>query len=131
VAQLRRQRRWFAEHDTNVVVVTFEQPWRAAAYAREAGISWPILLDADRSLYTAYEMHRASRRKVLGVKNWWAYIRLILRGYKVQRPTDDIYQLGGDVLVDPQGIVRMHFVSESPVDRPAVASIQRMIENKP
>jgi hypothetical protein len=110
-----------------VAVVTFEQAWRAEAYVRDTGTTWPILLDRDRVLYTAYDMHRGSRRKVLGVRQWWTYIRLILRGHRVQRPTDDIYQLGGDVLIDPAGIVQLHFVSDSPVDRPSLDSIQRII----
>ncbi len=69
-------------------------------------------------------MERGSKRKVLGPSNWLVYLKLMFRGNKVQAPTDDVFQLGGDVLIDPKGIVRMHFVSDTPIDRPTVAEIK-------
>ena len=128
MSQLRQHRRWFAAHEVELLVVTFEQDWRAKQYVSETGLEFPLCLDHDRVLYRGYGMERGSTRKILGIGNWWHYIKLMLRGRRVHRPTDDIYQLGGDVLVDPNGIVRLHFVSETPVDRPAVAAIQAAIE---
>lgn len=110
-----------------VAVVTFEQRWRAEAYAKETGIEWPLLIDASHELYAAYQMERGSPLKVMGIANWLGYLKLMFRGRRVRRPTDDIYQLGGDVLIDEKKIIRYHFVSERPVDRPTVESLKQII----
>ncbi|MCA9215279.1 MAG: AhpC/TSA family protein [Planctomycetales bacterium] len=121
---MRKSIDWFDSHDVSVLVVTFEQEWRAKQYVDETGIEFPLCINRDRNLYQAFGMERGTKRKVLGIGNWWAYIKLMMAGQKLHSPTDDIYQLGGDVLIDPHGIVRFHFVSETPVDRPSVAEIQ-------
>ena len=101
-----------------VVVVTFESPAIAENYARETAFPWPILLDGSRELYRAYGMSRGGWWAVLGPSSWWGYLKLLLRARKLRRPTDDVYQLGGDVLIDPEGTVRLHHVSRIPIDRP-------------
>jgi hypothetical protein len=103
-----------------VVVVTFEQAWRARAYVEQTGLPWPLLLDPERCLFRAYGMERGTTREVIGWASCKAYLGLLLRGRRLRRPTDDVYQLGGDVLVDPQGIVRLHHVGRGPADRPTV-----------
>ena len=108
------------ERQIDVLVVTFEQAWRAEAYSKETGFPWPLLLDTDRSLYQAYGMDRGTANEVMGIHNWWLYLKLMARGGRVRRPTDDIYQLGGDVLIDPQGMVQLHYVGRGPADRPSI-----------
>jgi alkyl hydroperoxide reductase subunit AhpC len=125
--QLLQEKAWLDSQNVSVIVVTFEQEWRAKRYIDEIKLEWPLCIDHDRALYQAYGMERGSRKKVLGVGNWWHYIKLILHGRRVQRPTGDIYQLGGDVIVDPQSMVRFHFVSETPVDRPSLDQIKSAI----
>jgi hypothetical protein len=58
---------------------------------------------------------------------WPAYIKLLLRGRKLHLPSADIHQLGGDVLIDPAGIVRWRHVSSDPADRPSVESILEIV----
>ena len=108
--------------------MTFEQEWRAKQYSAETNLEFSLCIDRDRTLYRGYGMERGSKRKVLGLGNWWQYIKLMLGGQKLHRPTDDIYQLGGDVLIDPSGIVRLHFVSDTPIDRPSVKEIQAVVD---
>lgn len=115
----------------SVVVVTFESPAIAGNYARQTGFPWPILLDESRKLYRAYGMRRGGWWAVLGPSSWWGYLKLLLRGRKLRRPTDDIYQLGGDVLIDPPGTVRLHYVSRIPIDRPSVESLLDVVRSCP
>ena len=109
--------------DMKVCVVTFESEFFVSAYIRETGIPWPILMDKDRQLYTAYDMLRGRASDILGLRSWWAYAKLMLRGRRPRRSEGDIYQLGGDVLVDPEGIVRLHHVGRGPADRPEVSAL--------
>ena len=106
-----------------IVVVTFEARGRAEEYVRETGLRWPLLIDRRRVLYSAYGMGRGRWLAIWGPATWWAYLQLIGRGYRLKRPTSDIRQLGGDVLVDPAGRVALHHVGEGPADRPAVAAL--------
>ena len=106
-----------------IVVVTFEARERAEEYVRETGLRWPLLIDPRRVLYGAYGMGRGRRSAIWGPASWWAYMKLIGRGRRLRRPTGDIHQLGGDVLVDPAGRVALHHVGKGPADRPAVAAL--------
>jgi len=106
-----------------VCVVTFEREFFVSAYIRETGVHWPILLDKDRQLYTAYGMMRGRVTDVLGLRSWWAYAKLMARGRRLRRTEADVYQLGGDVLADPEGIVRFHHIGRGPADRPTITTL--------
>lgn len=105
----------------DVLAVTFESAAVARQYA--ADVPWPVLLDSSRELYAAYGMRRESVWNVWGPASWWGFITLLLRGRRLHWPTADVYQMGGDVLIGPDGIVRLHYVSQYPLDRPSVESL--------
>ena len=106
-----------------VVAVTFEAKERAQTYVRETALPWPLLVDRRRTLYHAYGMGRGGWWAIWGPASWGAYARLLARGRRLQRPTDDVLQLGGDVLVDPEGKIALHHVGRGPADRPAVSAL--------
>ena len=118
--QLHQRKEELEALAVDVLVVTFEREELATAYARDIKLPWPLLVDTTRSLFHAYGMDRGSAWQVYGPVNWWCYIKLLLRGRRLRRPTDDVHQLGGDVLIDPQGIVRMLHVTTTSTDRPSV-----------
>lgn len=124
---MRQHENEFPRLDLRVVVITFEARERAEEYVRETGLQWPLLIDRERTLYKAYGMDRGRWSAIWGPATWWAYAGLIMRGQRVQRPTDDVQQLGGDVLVDRMGRVALHHVGKSPADRPAVRAILERI----
>jgi len=109
--------------DAVVAVVTFSAPERVAAYQRDDLAPLTVLVDADRAAYRAFGMTRGSVRRVWGPKVWRAYARLLRRGRRLRRPTEDILQLGGDVVIGPDGTVTYQFRSEDPDDRPAVEEL--------
>jgi len=113
----------FARREVKVAIVTFENDFLARAYAAETALAWPILVDDARALYEGYGMLRASFWDVWGPRTWWAYLRELARGGRLTASGGDICQRGGDVLIDPDGIVRMHHVGAGPADRPAVKTI--------
>ena len=112
-----------------VAVVTFEDAARAQAYQKDVNLAWPLLIDADRGLYAAYGMHEGTTWEIMGPTSWSAYIKLMLRGRRPRRPTGNVHQLGGDVLIDPGGIVRVHHVSSGPADRPSVTSLLEVVQD--
>ena len=106
-----------------VAVVTFENDFFARSYVTETGLDWPLLIDADRTLYRGYDMLGASFWDVWGPSTWWVYGKELLKGQKLHKSEGDVMQRGGDVLIDPQGVVRLHHVGAGPADRPTVEAI--------
>jgi hypothetical protein len=102
------------------LVVTFERPDIASAYVEETALPWPLVLDPARRLYQAFGMARGDRWAIWGPASWGIYLSLLRRGRRLRPPTGDIYQLGGDVLIEPGGLVAYHRVGEGPADRPEI-----------
>ena len=105
------------------VVVTFETLDAARAYVDETGVVWPLLIDAERQLYHAYGMHKAQLRHLWGLATIRAYWREALSGRFPRIPRADSMQQGGNVLIDPSGIVRFHHIGRGPADRPLVDTL--------
>ena len=124
------------EHDltalgVRVAVITFEAGPIVERYVRDTGLGWPILLDTSLESYRAYGMGRGRIWDVWGPPAWWIYARLLARGRRLRKPTGDVNQLGGDVLIDPDGTVRLHLVGRGPADRPSVDSILDLVGRLP
>ncbi len=112
-------------------MVTFDGDFMALAYVRETQLKWPLLLDETQALYTAYGMTRAHWWALYGPSAIWKYLVLIFSGTRPGKPGKDWRQLGGDILIDPAGIVRMHHKSTGPHDRPSVDMILRVVDDHP
>ena len=120
---MRERQEELRERDIRVAVITFDNPVACLSYREDTGNDWPLLMDETRQLYQAYGMMRASFRDVWGPASWIAYAREILRGRWPRPAGADVWQRGGDVLIDPRGRVRLHHVGRGPADRPAVDRI--------
>jgi len=125
---LRDHEAEFFRRKINVVVVSFEANSLARSYAQETSLFWPLLVDETRETYRAYGMLSASFLDVFGPRTLWLYLKAIMKGEKLHKSQGDIFQRGGDVLIDPQGIVRLHHVGKNPVDRPSVEAIIEKID---
>jgi hypothetical protein len=73
-------------------------------------------------------MERGTAGEVMGWASCKAYLGLLVRGRRLRRPTDDLYHLGGNVLIDPQGIVRLYHVGRRPSGRPAVSQLLAAVD---
>jgi len=111
--------------DTEVVLVTFTDPAQLVSYRAKTGLPFPILVDADRSVYRAYGLGRASTRRVWSLGVLRTYARLLRRDGvgSLERPTDDTRQLGGDMVVAPDGTLAWGFWSDGPDDRPTIDTL--------
>lgn len=123
LSQLREREQELKDRNVKVVIVTFEAGFLATQYLRETGLDWPLLVDEDRELYHGYGMLNASFWDVWGPKTWWVYLKGALKGTLPQKSDGDISQRGGNILVDPDGIVRLHHVGDGPADRPELNTV--------
>ncbi len=128
---MRQHREEFEALGLRIAIVTFEADSMARAYRAQSGLSWPLLVDERRELYRAYGMLKASFLDVWGPRTWLAYARGLLRGVRPGKPGGDVYQRGGDVLIDPEGVVRLHHVGRDPADRPAVETLLETVRRAP
>jgi hypothetical protein len=129
LTQLRQHKPDLEAQSVNLVVVTFDSAVIARGYADRTGIVWPLLLDDQRQLYRAYGMEQGGMWDVWGWSSWMTYAKLLWKGRKLQPPTGDTRQLGGDVIVDPHGIVRLHWIGSGPADRPSVEFLLEAIRH--
>ena len=98
-------------------------------FIRDTELPWPLLVDTHRSLYRAYGMERGSWWQLFGPPAIWIYVKLMAKGRRLHRPGSDVQQLGGDVLIDPAGTVRLHHIGSGPADRPSVAQLLASIRS--
>lgn len=111
--------------DATLAVVTFADPTRLAAYRDHLGIPFPILSDPDRALYRAVGAERGSNRQIWSPGTLRMYARLLRRGRRPQRPTEDIHQLGADIVARPDGVIVYLALPATPDARPPIEELIR------
>lgn len=130
MSQLRKNETDFESLDVDVKAVSFDSPSLGKRYANARDLSWPMLHDQERELYRAYGFSRGKLANLIGPLTTLKYIPQILGGH-AGPPGKDLFQMGGNVLIDPNGIVRMHHASTGPHDRPTAEEILAVIRREP
>lgn len=106
--------------DAEVALVTFTRPRNLRGYRGRLGLPYRVLADEGRATYRAYGLGRGPWWKVWGPATLKAYARLLRKGARLERPTEDTSQLGGDFVIDRQGRIAYAFRSTGPANRPSV-----------
>ncbi len=106
--------------DTQVAIVTFTDPAHLDAYRAHLDVPFPIVTDVDRRLYRALGLARGTRRQVWSFGTLKMYAQLLRQGRRLRPATDDIRQLGADVVVDRDGRIVAIFRPPTPDARPGV-----------
>gem|GEM_PF-539652 len=94
--------------NTDVVAVSFGTPYWAKAWLQETQAPVSVWLDPEKESYRVYGLERSVWRS-WGPKNLWFYARALMRGEKLQEKRGDTDQLGGNFIMDAQGIVRFAY----------------------
>ena len=106
-----------------VVLVTFTRPRNLKGYRSRHRLPYPVVADEERAADRAYGFGRGPWWRVYGLSTLAAYARLLRRGARLTKVTEDTLQLGGDVAVGPDGRIAWLFRSRRPDDRPAVDAV--------
>lgn len=92
----------------------------------ETSCPFPMLLDSQRKVYTAFGLHR-SVSKVWGVEEMVYYAESMAKNIPLPNPSqyvnDDPQQMGGDFIIDKDGVVQYMYCSKKSIDRPSVQDI--------
>ena len=119
----------FEARGVSIIVISFAEPERLAQY--EAQHQWPfvVLADPNRTAYDAFALKRLSWLQVFSPATVKLYWRLLREGKKREDyGKDDIYQSGGDFLIDRDGNVLFSHRSQDPADRPKAAELLEIID---
>ena len=109
--------------DATVAVVAFAAPDRLAAYRRHLAAPFSFVSDPDRTLYRLLGAERGTRRQVWSAGTLRLYAQLLRDGRRLQRPTEDIRQLGADAVVGRDGRLRYLALPASPDVRPPIGDL--------
>ncbi|XP_029131596.2 prostamide/prostaglandin F synthase-like isoform X2 [Labrus bergylta] len=124
--ELEKHQRSLDSHSIQVLVISFGCQEGASHWLKETGCQYDMLLDSDRKMYTAFGLG-ASLKKVLSFSNMLLYAEYVVDNMEFPRglPSiqDDMFQLGGDFVVDEHGRVLFSYCCQSPIDRPSVEEI--------
>lgn len=108
----------------NVVTISFAVSYWANTWLHETNSPFPFLLDPERHAYHAYGL-RSSVFRSWSPANLWYYAKAVWHKRETFGKRGNPHQLGGDFVVDPQGIVRLAHPSHDPTDRPAFDDVLR------
>jgi hypothetical protein len=112
-----------------ILVVSFTQPEKLAAYVERHATPFPALADPERAAYQAFDLGRGSwwmflRGHVLG-----RYLKLITHGWRPEKTSavEDLLQLGGDFVLDDQRRLVYAYRSVDATDRPSPEELVRAV----
>lgn len=114
--------------DVALVAIVPAEPAELRRLRDALGLRGILLADPSWSTHHAYGLGRGGIRDVwLSPATWWSYARLVARGRRLRLPRQDVYELGGDAIVDRDGVLAWIYRSRHPADRPPVGEILRRL----
>jgi len=112
--------------NAKVLIVSFGSVALARRWIAETCSPFIMLLDRERAVYRAYGL-RSSWVRSWNFRTLWFYVRMVLSGRRLRGVQGDPNQLGGDFIVDTQGILRLSYPSREATDRPRVADLLNVL----
>ena len=122
MAQLCQEQEALRQLNTEVVLVSFGDERQARRWLEETCASFRLLLDPERRLYRSYALPRSVTGS-WNLKTFLRYAELMRAGRRWRGIQGDSTQLGGDFIVDSEGIIRFAYRSKDPTDRPPVEDL--------
>jgi len=110
-----------------VIIISFGSYPAAQSWLKETCAPFQLLLDSERVVYQAYGLERSFLHS-WGPKTIWRYVRLLTAGRKWRGIQGDSAQLGGDFIVDTNGVIRLAYRSHDPTDRPSTDHLMDLLE---
>lgn len=108
-----------------VLLVAYDEPsLLEAKMLHELELPFPLALDGDRTAYSAWGLGRTNLfGAMLSPSLNWRYFRLLLAGERFLGFAPDMFQLGGDFVIDPGGNVFFAYRMRNNGDRATVPTL--------
>lgn len=124
MSQLRHSYPEFRELNAEVLVVVAAGLKPLARFAEEFALPFSVLSDVTEEVYRTFGLGKGIAIRPRTIVE---FVRLVWHEGGLHWPVGDIMQVGGDFIVDREGIVRYAHSSEDPTDRPEAAELLRLI----
>jgi peroxiredoxin len=119
----------FDSRGVEIVVVSFVEPAKLVKYQERHRVPFAVLADPQRAAYRAFELNRISWFRVFSPATLKLYVELLREGMKREDyDGQDIYQSGGDFLLDREGNILFAHRSRDPADRPSAKKLLQEID---
>ena len=107
-----------------VLSVSFTPPEKIAYYLEKHPLKFAAVSDPTRAAYRAFALGRASMLSFLRPGVIWGYLSKMLSGWMPTKPVDDdLFQLGGDFILDAEGRLIYAYASRDATDRPQASAL--------
>ncbi|MCB9377381.1 MAG: redoxin domain-containing protein [Holophagales bacterium] len=108
-----------------VLLVAYDEPsLLEAKMLHHLELPFPLALDRERTAYATWGLGRTNLfGAMLSPSLNWRYFRLLLAGERFLGFAPDMFQLGGDFVVDPKGDVAFAYRMRNNGDRASVATL--------
>lgn len=131
MAELEASQAVLEARSVRVLVVSFGSVEGAQLWLEQTRCTFEILLDPNRMIYRSFGLG-SSYAKVMkfGCLLQYSEYGAVERDFPdvPHRLLEDIYQMGGDFLLDEAGKVLMSHPSKTPLDRPTVKNILQAVD---
>jgi AhpC/TSA antioxidant enzyme len=114
-----KRRKEIEDLGAEVLVVAYDEPTLLSAkMLHDVALPFPLLLDRTRETYARWGMGRTGLRgAMLSPSLNWRYLKLLAKGERFLGFAPDMFQLGGDFLVDKQGTLVFAYRMKNNGDR--------------
>jgi peroxiredoxin len=120
----------FDRRAVKIVVVSFAEPEKLARYQERHRWPFMILADPERKAYQRLALKRLSWFRVFSPATLKLYSKLMREGrLREDYGREDIYQAGGNFLLDRTGSIFFAHRSQNPADRPSVQKLLQEIDS--
>ena len=120
---MHRARQEIRERGANLAIVGNGAPPSARAFRKHLGLEVPLYTDPSLETYRALALRRGLVRTLLNARTWGHAVRALAGGFFQGRTRGDPLQLGGVVVLHPDGTVAYRYASAEAGDHPPMAEI--------
>lgn len=115
-----------------ILIVSFGEQAGAIKWLEQTQCPFDMVLDGERKIYQAFGLSK-SVYKVWCIESLVYYAEQLVAGRELPKPFenvhDDPHQMGGDFLLDSQGVIKMSYCGKSSTDRPSIDQILLAMKN--
>lgn len=126
MAELEAKQALFEAQSVQVLIISFSVLEGAQIWLEQTNCRFPMLLDQQRTIYKSFGLG-SSYSKVMKFRCLLTYSEYgaVDRDLPDVPPRllEDLYQMGGDFLIDESGRVILSHPCKTPLDRPSVEDI--------
>ena len=120
---MREHQQAFKDKGANLAAVGLGDANYARLFREETGITFPLLIDAERKAYRAVELKKANLLHLLRSDNAAARKRAKAGGFQQKKLGENPFQLGGSFVFAPGNVDKFVHVSETFGDNAAMADL--------